>query len=71
MDSELVAEVVDRVNSIKNKYLQQRTTFIIISGDADALPAIEKILKSEVRIEVCMWKVDIAYFLNEPECHFR
>ena len=36
---------------------EERTTIVIISGDADAMPAIHKVLKYRGwSVEVCMWE---------------
>ena len=56
MDAQLVADITQIVCTTPE---EERTTIVIISGDADAMPAINLALDSEFRgwnVEVCMWK---------------
>ena len=53
VDTKLVADVTERACTTPR---MERTTIIFITGDADAIPAIEKVLKYEGwQVEVYMW----------------
>ncbi len=54
VDTRLVAEVTGL--AIRTP-IEERTTIVLVSGDADMIPAIEEVLKeSHWQVEVCMWK---------------
>ena len=54
VDAQLVADITERAIVTSQ---EERTTIVIISGDADAKPAVDKVLKYKGwNVEVCMWK---------------
>ena len=54
VDAQLVADIIEMACTTPEK---QRTTIAIISGDADVMPAIQKVLKYKGwKVEVYMWK---------------
>ena len=58
IDTQLVADVTE--TAIKTP-LYKRSTIVVVSGDADMIPALEKILKEEKwKIEVFAWEHTIA-----------
>ena len=58
VDAQLVADVTELACTTDEK---ERGTIIIISGDSDATPAIEKVLRYQPWcIEVCMWDSAIS-----------
>ena len=69
VDQQLVADVTELVSDASI----QRATIIIVSGDADVIPAIRAGLKKKWRFEVWMWAVGISNSLKQleresPEC---
>ncbi len=58
IDTKLVAEVTS--TAIKTP-IHERTTIVVVTGDADVIPALKEILKEERwKIEVYMWKQALA-----------
>ncbi len=54
VDTQLVADVTERVCTTPE---EQRTTIVLITGDADVIPAIRKILDYRGwKVEIYMWK---------------
>ena len=54
VDGQMVADITERACDTPP---EKRTTIVIISGDADVKPAIDKVLKhAGWKVEVCMWK---------------
>ena len=54
MDAQLVADITELACTTPE---EERTTIVIFSGDADAMPAIHKVLKYRGwSVEVCMWE---------------
>ena len=54
VDAQLVADITEMACTTPE---EERTTIVIISGDADAMPAIHKVLKYRGwSVEVCMWE---------------
>ena len=54
VDAQLVADITELACTTPE---EERTTIIIISGDADVMPAIHKLLKYRGwSVEVCMWE---------------
>ena len=54
IDAQLVADITGRACMTPE---EQRTTIVIISGDADVVPAIQMVLKYKVwKVEVYMWE---------------
>ena len=69
VDTRLVAEVT--ALAIRTPE-EERTTIVLVTGDADAIPAIEEVMKEERwMIEVYMWKHamsrDITAYAKAPE----
>ena len=63
IDTQLVADVTEKVITTPEK---ERSTIVLITGDADAIPAIEKALKYDGwSVEVYMWKHAIASDLRK------
>ena len=58
VDTSLVADVTETAILTP---LHERTTIVVVSGDADVIPALDKILKQERwKIEIYMWRHAIA-----------
>ena len=54
IDTKLVADVTERACTIPK---EERSTIVLITGDADAIPAMEKVVKYDGwNLEVYMWK---------------
>ncbi len=54
VDTRLVAEVTGRAIRTPNA---ERTTIVLVTGDADVIPAIQEAMKeAHWTVEVCMWK---------------
>ena len=65
VDTRLVAEITRL--AIRTP-IEERTTIVLVSGDADVIPAIEEVMKeSHWRVEVCMWKHAISRDLSRFE----
>ena len=63
VDTQLVADITERACNTPE---HDRTTIIIIAGDADVKPAIDKILKYKGwKVEVYMWKGAMARELKD------
>ena len=57
VDAQLVADITDRACTTQ---LENRTTIVIIFGDADVMPAIRVVLRYPGwQVEVCMWQNDL------------
>ena len=63
VDTKLVAEVTRTAIETPS---DQRTTIILVSGDADVIPALDEVIrKDHWKIEVYMWKWAIARDINK------
>ncbi len=55
VDTQLVAEVT--ALAIRTKSIKKKTTIVLVTGDADMIPAIQEVMKEDYwLVEVCMWK---------------
>ena len=62
IDTQLVADITE--TAIKTP-THERTTIVLVSGDADVIPALEKVIQEERwKIEVYMWQQAIAKNLS-------
>ena len=67
VDTKMVADIVERAC---NTSINERSTIIIIAGDADVIPAIDKILKNRGwNVEIYMWKQAMASDLKHLRHH--
>lgn len=57
VDTQLVADITERVCKTP---VEERSTIILITGDADAMPAINKSLENGWKVEVYMWENAIS-----------
>ena len=63
VDTQLVADITERACNTPE---HERSTIIIIAGDADVMPAIDKVLKNKGwNVEVYMWKAAMASELKK------
>ena len=63
VDTQLVADITERAC---NTPYHERSTIIMIAGDADMMPAIDKILKNKGwKVEIYMWKSAMAAELKQ------
>ncbi len=63
VDTKLVAEVTAK--AIKTPK-HERTTIVLVTGDADMIPAVDQVLKEEGwKIEIYMWKQSKSHGFNE------
>ena len=63
VDSEIVADITDIALTTPTS---KRNTIVLVTGDADIIPALEKVVKAERwKIEVYMWEHAIAVKLCE------
>ena len=53
VDTQLVADVTEKACKTPEK---EKSTFVLITGDADAIPAIDVALKYDWNVDVVMWK---------------
>ncbi len=59
VDTMLVAEVTER--AIKTPK-HERTTIVLVTGDADVIPAVDQVLKEEGwKIEIYMWRQSMSH----------
>lgn len=64
VDTQLVADVTERAcKTIEG----EKSTFVLITGDADAIPAIEVALRYDWKVEVVMWKHAMSAELRKLE----
>ncbi len=59
----LVAEVTERaIKTLKH----ERTTIVLVTGDADVIPAVDQVLKEEGwKIEIYMWRQSMSHDFNK------
>ena len=63
INAQLVADIIEMACMTPE---EQRTMIVIISGDADVMPAIRMVLKyREWKVEVYMWKNAMSRGLEE------
>ena len=63
VDTQLVADVTEKACTTPE---EERTTIIFITGDADAMPAISKVLSYRGwKVEICMWEHSMSSQLKK------
>jgi len=42
----------------------RKTTFVVITGDRDMMPAVKRVLESNIRVELWGWKSGMSQYLD-------